>query len=118
MTEGDKMKTIEYRLDKIDSQLENLKTLMVDSKLQEKDIKTIYERIDKLEQAQAELREQLEQEQIERRKQIAVQQERIEEIKNEPIKKSAAKWEYILDYAFKGLVAAAVLFIFVRLGIQ
>lgn len=101
METGDnRVKTIEYRLDKIDTQLDALKTLMVDSKLQEKDIKSIYARIEKLEADQSEIREKL------------------EELEDAPTKKSAMKWDFILDYIFKALVAAAVLFIFVRLGIQ
>ena len=106
-TGEDNVKTIEYRLDKIDTQLEDLKTLMVNSRLQAKDIETINTRIDRLEREQKEIREKIE-----------LQEQKLEEVAQAPMKKSASRWNYILDYVFKGLVGAAVLYFFVKTGIE
>jgi hypothetical protein len=111
MQEGTEVKTIEYRLDKIDTQLNDLKTLMVNSSLQAKDIAIIYDRLDKVEKEQQVLREQFEAHE----EQSAG---KFEELKQEPIKQSAGRWNYIVDYVYKMAVAAVIGYLLVKWGLK
>lgn len=92
--------TIEFRLSAIEKQLEDLKSLMVEAKLYEKDLQVINNRISLLEKEQSKIKE------------------KVEVLEELPFKKEAARWEYIIDYLFKGLVASFALFVFIKLGLK
>lgn len=96
----DNIGTINFRLSQIESSLQDVKDLLVSVKMAGKDIqelqgdyKTIEERVKKCEQDIAEIRQM-------------------------PEKKSAERWQYILDYIFKFTISAAVIYFAKKMGVR
>lgn len=82
--------TINYRLDNIEETLNKLTNLITETQLQQKDI----EELKNTAKQQAE--------EIKDLKNIVL------ELKQQPVKAAAGRWNYIVDYVFKFLVAAGV----------
>lgn len=82
--------TIEYRLDKIEETLSDVKEILVESKLQRKDIEDLNEDIEVI------------------NGRLSKHSQDIDEVKNKDVKKDAGRWRYIIDYLFKFIVAGLV----------
>lgn len=138
------VEVLNYRLEAIETEIKNLKSLLIDvplliskvevmSKEFKEDLKQTEERLEsKAAQRDTNLRTE-----IYSRLQLA--ERRITELENEvtkiksnskennkdiaelkaaPDKKSAAKWNYIMDYAFKALVTIAVGYFMYKIGLS
>lgn len=138
------VEVLNYRLEAIETEIKNLKSLLIDvplliskvevmSKEFKEDLKQTEERLEsKAAQRDTNLRTE-----IYSRLQLA--ERRITELENEvtkiksnskennkdiaelkaaPDKKSAAKWNYIMDYAFKALVTIAVGYFLYKIGLS
>lgn len=91
---------INYRLKSIEDTLGELKTLLVS-------VPRLNDKIVIIETEQKDQKEKIES-----------LQNQVQDIMQKPIKKDAAKWQYILDFIFKLLVGAAVMYIFSTLGVK
>lgn len=99
--------TQDYRLDKMDRQLEGLEKkvdqlleLLTEFKIQKKDIERIFERQDELKTDMDRLKAD------------------VSALKLMPEKKSAERWNYIVEYIFKGIVAVAIAAVLVKAGLK
>lgn len=99
--------TQDYRLDKMDRQLEGLEKkvdqlleLLTEFKIQKKDIERIFEQ-------QEELKADMDRIKVE-----------VSALKLMPEKKSAERWNYIVEYIFKGIVAVAIAAVLVKAGLK
>jgi chromosome segregation ATPase len=91
---------IAYRLDNIEIKLADMQKLIEGNILQDKDIKDLQSKMSKAET------------------EISAMKKEIETIKQEPIKKSAKRWEYVIDYIFKALVAIGVTAMLIKMGLS
>lgn len=92
--------TIEYRLDNIEKVLSELKDVVLENKMQARDIRDLTSTQKEILQA------------------INAHEKRIKELEMKPVQERADKWQYILDYIFKGLVAAAIGYVFIKMGLN
>lgn len=92
--------TIEYRLDNIEKVLGEMKDVLLENKLQARDIRDLGQQQKELLNA------------------INAHEKRIKELEMKPVQDRANKWQYILDYIFKGVVAAVVGYIFIKIGLN
>lgn len=92
------LEVVDYRLKNIENQLSELKDLLVQVPMLNKEIADMDKR---LSFAEAD---------------IKTVKEDINRMKIAPVKKSAERWQYIIDYIFKGLVALAVAYLFAYKG--
>ena len=92
--------TLEYRLNNIEATLVELKNLITETKLQQKDIVELKEDSKK------------------QNKEIAEIKEELIELKTTPIKENASKWEIIVNIIYKVLITGFVGWFLVQLGIS
>lgn len=55
---------------------------------------------------------------VEIKAQLADHEKRLVEVENAPVKKDAGRWQYIVDYIFKFVVAAVIVYAATKLGIK
>lgn len=91
---------IAYRLDNIEIKLADMQKLIEGNILQDKDIKDLQSKMSKAEF------------------EISAMKKEIETIKQEPVKKSAKRFDYIIDYIFKALVAIGFAAVLYKLGLK
>lgn len=91
---------INYRLTNIESTLAELKTVIVENKLQEKEIQGIKGKLDEALQA------------------FNSHEKRIRNLELEPVKSKADKWQTITDTVFKWVIGAAISFFAIKFGIN
>lgn len=91
--------TVNFRLSQIEDSIKDLRTVVLETKLQERDIKDLTEQQTELLQA------------------INAHDARLKTLEQKPIKDRADKWQYIMDYIFKTAVAAAVTYVLLKLNI-
>ena len=92
--------TVNYRLSQIEESIKDLRTVVLETKLQERDIKDLNEQQTELLQA------------------INAHDTRLKILEQKPTQEKAAKWQYIMDFLFKVLVAAAITFVLSKIGIN
>lgn len=92
--------TVNYRLSQIEDSIKDLRTVVLETKLQERDIKDLSEQQTELLQA------------------INAHDARLKTLEQKPTQEKAAKWQYIMDFLFKVLVAAAITFVLSKIGIN
>ena len=93
-------KIINYRLTNIESTLAELKTVIVENKLQEKEIQDIKGKLVECLQA------------------FNAHDKRIRNLELEPVKNKADKWQTISDMVFKRVIGAAIGFAAIKFGIS
>ena len=93
-------KIINYRLTNIESTLAELKTVIVENKLQEKEIQDIKGKLVECLQA------------------FNAHDKRIRNLELEPVKNTADKWQTISDMVFKWVIGAAIGFAAIKFGIN
>ena len=96
----DNIGTINYRLTNIESTLAELKTVIVENKLQEKEIKDIKEKLIECLQA------------------FNAHDKRLRTLEIQPVKDKASKWQTISDAAFKWVIASILGYFAVKFGIK
>ena len=92
--------TVNFRLSQIEESIKDLRTVVLETKLQERDINDLNEQQTELLQA------------------INAHDARLKTLEQKPLQEKADKWQYILDYIFKAGVAAAVTYVLVKMGIH
>ena len=100
MDEPENIGTINYRLTNIESTLAELKTVIVENKLQDKEISAVKEKLTECIQA------------------INAHDQRIKKVELEPVESKAARWQQILDSIFKFIIGSAIAFAAVKIGIK
>lgn len=96
----DNDKIINYRLTNIESTLAELKTVIVENKLQEKEIKDIKEKLIECLQA------------------FNAHDKRLRTLEIQPVKDKASKWQTVSDTVFKWVIAAILGYFAVKFGIK
>ncbi len=91
--------TIDFRLRQIEKSIEELKNVLVQSKIQEHDINTMQCQQNDLKDSVKSL------------------ESRVTTIENRPVHEKAQKWQYISDFIFKTCVSAAVIGMLVKFGV-
>ena len=92
--------TVNFRLSQIEDSIKDLRTVVLETKLQERDIKDLSEQQTELLQA------------------INAHDARLKSLEQKPTQEKAAKWQYIMDFLFKVLVAATITYVLSKLGIN
>lgn len=92
--------TVNFRLSQIEDSIKDLRTVVLETKLQERDIKDLSEQQTELLQA------------------INAHDARLKTLEQKPLKEKAEKWQYIMDFIFKVLVAAAITYVLSKIGIN
>ncbi|MGP1475347.1 MAG: hypothetical protein ACTTJ1_08090 [Treponema sp.] len=92
--------TINYRLGKIEETLSDLKEVLIENKLQAKDISDL----------KNSLRELIDG--------INAHDKRLRQLETAPVKKDAEKWKTITDFIFKGILTVVGTIVLVKLGIK
>lgn len=99
-----RMKSIEAQISEINAKIDKLTDAISSARLQDKDtelsLSLLDSRVSKLEISVSDL------------------QRLVADIKNAPDKKDAQRWQQIADYIFKALVAAAVLAVLAKIGLN
>lgn len=91
---------INYRLVSIEQQISELKELLIDvPRLKDRLVIT-------------------EKQSEENKNEIEELKYKVQELQNAPVKKDAARWQYILDFIFKLFVSAAVIYFFSQMGVK
>ena len=93
-------KTINYRLGKIEETLSELKDVIIENKLQAKDIQDLKTTLQELIDG------------------INAHDKRIRTLETAPDKKDAEKWKTITDFIFKGILTVIGTIVLVKLGIK
>ena len=91
---------IAFRLNNIESQLAEMQQLIKTNIIQDKDINNLQDRMTLAENDIVYLKSQ------------------VNVLRQEPIKKSAKRWEYVIDYIFKALVAIGVTAMLIKMGLS
>ena len=92
--------TINYRLEKIEETLAELKNVIIDNKLQSKDI------------------QELKETQQEFQNEINAHDKRIRQLETAPYKKDSEKRQTIIDFIFKGILTVVGTIVLARIGIK
>lgn len=100
MEKDNEIGTINYRLTNIESTLTELKTVIVENKLQEREIKDIKEKLVECLQA------------------FNSHDKRIRNLELQPVQDKASKWQTISDAVFKWVIAAILGYAALKLGIK
>ena len=91
---------IAFRLNNIESQLTEMQQLIKTNIVQDKDIKNLQDRM------------------ILAENDIVYLKSQVNLLRQEPVKKSAKRWDYIIDYIFKALVAIGVAAMLIKTGLH
>lgn len=89
---------LSYRLDSIEKTLSEIKGVVTETKLQEKDIKSLADSVERI---------------LEK---LDNHETRISALETEPVKNKAEKWQYITDYLFKTIVAGGIIYFLAKIG--
>ena len=100
MENGGNIQTINYRLDKLEETLSQLKDIVVNDKLQQKELEIVKTKL-------ADVMATLD-----------AQEERLKNLEIQPVAQQAAKWKQIADAAFKFAIGAGLSYIAVKLGLS
>lgn len=98
---------INYKLTSIENTLSDLKSLLIQVPIMEKDLADLKKDLTELE---FETKEQ----NCKNAEEFRKINDKINTIENEPVKKDASRWRYIVDYIFKAGVAAACVYLFAK----
>lgn len=101
------LETINYRLTNIEKNLEDLKQLLITVPITQNAVKLLENRIEAAENNIDTLHHEFQK-----------IKDEIQDIKCIPLHKSAQRWQYILDYFFKGIVAFVAVFLFGKFGFK
>ncbi len=100
MDEQENIGTINYRLTNIESTLAELKSVIVENKLQDKEIAAVKEKLTECMQA------------------INAHDQRIKKVELAPVESKAARWQQVMDSIFKFVISSAIAFAAVKIGIK
>lgn len=100
MAELSEFETVNYRLEKIENLIEELRKVLIDSRIQAHDIEDIKTDI------------------LRHDKDIDSLGAKIRELEMKPTREKADKWQFILDYVFKSIIAVAIGAIFIKVGLK
>ena len=100
MAEVSEFETVNYRLEKIENSIEELRKVLIDSRIQAHDIEDMKADI------------------IRHEGKLDKLETKTQELELKPTKEKADKWQYILDCIFKSIVAVAITVILVKVGLQ
>ena len=90
---------IDFRLTSIEKGLADLKDVMLETKMQERDIKDLTTTQNELLKA------------------INSHDQRIKNLELAPTQKKADRWQFIVEYAFKTLVAGVIIYFIRKIGL-
>lgn len=99
-TENNNIGTINFRLTNIEATLAELKTVVLENKLQEKEIKDIKEKLVECLQA------------------FNSHDKRIRELEVAPVKGKAERWQTITDTVFKWVISAGIGYFAIKMGLK
>lgn len=98
---------IDFRLTSIEKTLSELKDVMLENKMQARDIQ-------ELNKQQRELIDAINAHE----KRIRDNENDIKDLKNRPVQEKAQKWQFIMDYLFKAVVAIAAGILLAKIGLN
>lgn len=94
------IETVNFRLTSIEATLSELKAVIVENKLQEKEIKDIKEKLVECLQA------------------FNSHDKRIRNLEIKPIQDKASKWQTITDMVFKWAISAGIAYFAIKMGLK
>lgn len=94
------IETINYRLDKLEETLSQLKEVIINDRLQQRELELIKVQTSEI---QAELNSQ---------------NERIKFLEIQPVRTQASRWNQIIEMSFKFAIGAALSYIAIKLGLN
>lgn len=97
---NDDVNILDYRLQQIENEIKGLKELLVTVPILNNDLQNLEHRINVAETN------------------IDLLNKEVSKLKSEPIKKSAEKWNYILDYVFKTVVTIVIGYFLYKVGLS
>lgn len=100
MEQSANIETVNFRLTSIEATLSELKAVIVENKLQEKEIKDIKEKLVECLQA------------------FNSHDKRIRNLEIQPVKDKASKWQTVSDTVFKWVIAVILGYFAVKFGIK
>ena len=100
MESNDNVKIINYRLDKLEETLSQLKDIIVNDRLQQKELEIVKTKLEEITAA------------------VNAQEARLKNLEIQPVAQQAAKWKQIADAAFKFAIGAGLSYIAVKLGLS
>lgn len=100
MENTENIETINYRLTNIESTLTELKTVVLENKLQEKEIKDIKEKLVECLQA------------------FNSHDKRIRDLELQPVQDRANKWQTITDMVFKWVISVGIGYFAIKMGLK
>lgn len=100
MSENENIGILDFRLKSIESEIKELKQLLVSVPIMNSAIDNLEKRVTACETN------------------IDLLNREVAKVKNEPVKKSAERWQYITDYIFKILVATGIGGVLLKVGLK
>lgn len=100
MEQEENFKTVNYRLSNIEKTLSELKDVVLENKLQARDIKDLSAKISNISDM------------------LQNQERRIQTLETRPTQEKAERWQYIVDYIFKGIIAFIAGLIVIKLNLK
>lgn len=100
----DEMKLVEYRLGKIEETLVSFQKVLIETSRLGDRIAAIDEKLETHIKHSAGVLDNF--------------NKRIETAEEQPLKSRADRWQYIVDYVFKGMIAVIAGWLFLRLGLK
>ena len=97
---NDEVNILDYRLQQIENEIKGLKELLVTVPILNNDLQNLEHRISATETN------------------IDLLTKEVSKLKSEPMKKSAEKWNYILDYAFKTIITVVIGYFLYKVGLS
>lgn len=97
---NDDVNILDYRLQQIENEIKGLKELLVTVPILNNDLQNLEHRLNAAETN------------------IDLLTKEVSKIKSEPMKKSAEKWNYILDYSFKTVVTVIIGYFLYKVGLS
>lgn len=97
---SDDINVIDYRLQSIENEIKSLKELLVTVPILNNELENMEHRLSTAETN------------------IDLLTKEVSKLKSEPIKKSAEKWNYILDYVFKTVVTIVIGYFLYKVGLS
>ncbi len=100
MEQEENFKTVNYRLSNIEKTLSELKDVVLENKLQARDIKDLSAKINNISDM------------------LQSQERRIQVLETKPTQEKAERWQYIVDYIFKGVIAFIAGLIVIKINLK
>lgn len=97
---NEEVNVLDYRLKSIEEEIKSLKELLIKVPVMNNDIENIEHRVNACELNIDSLLTE------------------ITKLKNEPIKKNAEKWQFIMDFIFKSVITVIVGYFLVKVGLK